>query len=60
MTDVLSWARVRRDEMAGCWIFSCDLCGIRERYAKYWAASRVLEKHAAMHAATDLHSPRAN
>lgn len=57
MRDALPWIRVRQDQLTRAWMLSCDLCGIRERYWKYWVASRVLEKHAAMHAQTDLLSP---
>jgi hypothetical protein len=53
------WARLRHDDLRKCWIMSCDVCGLREWWHKYWTAQRALKDHVLMHEESDPPEPLA-
>jgi hypothetical protein len=40
--------RLRQDTVKG-WLLTCDLCGLREAYHRFWIANRSLRAHVKMH-----------
>ena len=42
------WIELRRDRITGTWFLVCLACGIKERYVKFWPASRAAWDHADM------------
>jgi hypothetical protein len=51
MDKLPEYAQLRYDQMSRSWVLTCAACGIKERYWKYWTASRVAYAHAEMHEA---------
>lgn len=46
--------RMRHDEASRSFILTCDLCGLREKWYKYWPCSRAVDAHREIH---DLELP---
>jgi hypothetical protein len=44
-----AWIEVRRDLITESWFMRCRACGIRDRYDKFWSASRAAYDHADFH-----------
>jgi hypothetical protein len=52
-TTLPAYVSLKHDLVTGSWVLTCDACGIRERYWKYWTAARVIQAHAVMHQDSD-------